>query len=367
VTPRALAALAAAVAALSVAAPASAGVVTVPADSPYPHFYGKGDSCRDTAARDGVACYVVRVFDRTTGAEVTARPGTCLNVEAQDASGRPCAPEELNVVLNSFCNGENDPPPETGTCLFFAPYAVTARLAHPPQGCRPGPVTELSTSLYRGTAAELNFEVDCASYSLVGTCGRFHGRPRCHLLLGLGTVAAIKSGETEFASLIAPALDRILGDAFAKAAASKVRTAAITYLLKRFASAGAARAFGALSIGNLMGRIASLAFLGARWSRLGQPGYPPKCFQAVVTLESGGPTMALEPIWSFVRAWDPADPPNRPRTTSLARWPDASGEPATLPMFCRGPNATAVTTGWTSGVDSLLKPPFVTFSVDFRR
>ena len=211
-------------------------------------------------------------------------------------------------------------------------------------------------------------------YSLAGVCGRIksgNNGERCYVMLGAATIRAIKNHEKQFAGVIAltssKAIDRAASAAFLNFKLRKLQSQAITYTVKALAGATAASVYSGISYTQLFGKILNVAIIAQRWGDLETAGYPHKCFLFQASYESKKPKIAFDAILSFVRSWDSANPPTyRPLFTSLGRWvAPGVGTGATLPLFCKGAQAEAVTVGSSSGVSDLLAPPFVRFSVNF--
>ncbi len=211
------------------------------------------------------------------------------------------------------------------------------------------------------------------NHSMVGVCGKAHagpdkGTPRCYVLLGQATVLAVKNHEAEFLDLASGRIGTIMATLAEKVVTSTARSQAINFALKKMAGPSAAAANSGLSLGKMLASAANAAIIAVRWRDLGRAGYPPKCFHFQTTFKNSKPSLAFDPIWSFVRTYDSANPPANGRgiTTSLAHWWDTGKtNELALPMLCRGANAQAVTAAGSSGLTQLLDPPYITFSVDF--
>ena len=216
-------------------------------------------------------------------------------------------------------------------------------------------------------------QTEGVDYSLAGVCGLVKGTkdPRCYVLMGAPLVRAIKNHERQIGSVIGLVSHKAIADAAGRAYLKrKIRRRVnrfITYALRRLSPVAAA-GFQGFNLGTLLGRITTVAIIAQRWTDLERPGYPHKCFLTQVSYRNKKPALAIDPIQSFVRSWDYANPPSyRPLTTSMARWEAPGDVNATLPLFCKGASASAVTLRSSSGLDELLDPPYVRFSIDFNR
>lgn len=210
-----------------------------------------------------------------------------------------------------------------------------------------------------------------SNYSLAGICGRkssSSSTPRCYLLIGAGTIRALKAHEIQLLKTFRIAIGDAIGNAAKRAAVRKAKSQVITYAIRKVAGHVAAAGFSGFEFGKLLGRITSAAITARRWADLESPGYPHKCFLSQLTYEDSAPRIALDPIYSFVRSWDFENPPSyRGISTSMARWESPHDIGATLPLFCKGDGAEAVMLGSSSGTSDLLDPPYVKFSIDFDR
>ena len=114
----------------------------------------------------------------------------------------------------------------------------------------------------------------------------------------------------------------------------------------------------------MLGKLTTAAIVAQRWYDLERPGFPHKCFMVEVTY-GDGTRIAFDPIYSFVRAWDSKANNLLPQTSSMGHWEATGDYNASLPVFCSGKNGNAVSLKSSSGLDQLLRRPYVIFSVDF--
>jgi hypothetical protein len=217
-------------------------------------------------------------------------------------------------------------------------------------------------------------------YSLAAVCGlkKKTKTPRCYVMLGGGLIRAIKKNEGKIASSVASvaaratahAIDDIAKQVAKKTAVKQAKMQVLKLSVRKLAGELAAKGVTAgslgFSFGSILGKVSVGAIIATRWSHLEAKGYPHKCFLVQVTYEKKKPKLAVDPIFSFVRTWDYADPPSyRGMSTSMAHWEKSSGKGATLPLFCGGAKAVASTLPASAGLGSLLSPPYIGFSIAY--
>jgi hypothetical protein len=243
----------------------------------------------------------------------------------------------------------------------------------------PGPLDQVSADCEkRGTGEEVEPTptVVTTDYSLAGVCGYKKGTkvPRCYLMFGAGLIRALKSNEHEIVSdarsVVALATAKFVADAAGRVAKKQARNQLITYSVKKVVGELEGKAVGAglsgFSLGQALAKTTSLAIIATRWSHLEAKGYPHKCFLVQLTYEKQKPKLALDPIFSFVRGWDDENPPSyRGITTSAGHWEAKSGKSETLPLFCSGAKATAVSMRSSGGQTALLSGPLMRFSIAY--